>query len=84
MRSFITCIFTKYIYNNGKKEDEICEACSTRGNNMNANRVLVMEPEERRPRCRREDNIMVDVREKRWGGMDCTGLVQDREKWRVL
>jgi hypothetical protein len=30
------------------------------------------------------DNIEVDIGEKRWGGADWTGLVQDREQWRAL
>jgi hypothetical protein len=31
-----------------------------------------------RPRCRWEDNIKMDVREVRWGGMDWIVLAQDR------
>jgi hypothetical protein len=34
----------------------------------------------RRPRCRWEDNIRMDLREIRWSGMDWIDLAQDRDK----
>jgi hypothetical protein len=37
-----------------------------------------------RPRCRREDNIRMDLREIEWGGMDWIDLAQDRDQWRAL
>jgi hypothetical protein len=37
-----------------------------------------------RPRCRWEDNIRMDLREKQWGGMDWIDVAQDRDQWRVL
>jgi hypothetical protein len=44
-------------------------------------RVLVGKPEGkrplRRPRCRREDNINMDLQEVGCGGMDWIGLDQD-------
>jgi hypothetical protein len=44
----------------------------------NAYRILVGKPERNRPlgrlRCRREDNIRMDLREIGWGGMDWINL----------
>jgi hypothetical protein len=37
-----------------------------------------------RPRRRWEDNIRMDLREIRWGGMDWIDLAQDRDQWKVL
>jgi hypothetical protein len=51
-------------------------------------RILVGKPEGKRPlgrpRRRWEDNIRMDLREIGWGGMDCTDLAQDRDRWRAL
>jgi hypothetical protein len=38
----------------------------------------------RRPRRRWVDNIKMDLREIRWGGVDWIGLAQDRDQWRAL
>jgi hypothetical protein len=35
-------------------------------------------------RRRSEDNIKIDLREKRWGGMDWINLAQDRDRWRAV
>jgi hypothetical protein len=37
-----------------------------------------------RPRRRWVDNIRMDLLELRWGDVDWTGLVQDRDRWRAL
>jgi hypothetical protein len=37
-----------------------------------------------RPMCRLVDNIMMDLGEVGWGGMDWIGLAQDRSRWRAL
>jgi len=37
-----------------------------------------------RPRPRREDNIIMDLREVGCGGVDWIGLAQDSDKWRPL
>jgi hypothetical protein len=54
----------------------------------NAYRILVGEPEGkrplRRPRRRWEDNIRMDLREIGWGGMDWIDLDEDRDQWRAL
>jgi hypothetical protein len=55
-------------------------ACSTR--------IVVEEPERKRsleiPRRRWEDNIRMDLKEIRWGGVDCMHPAQDRDQWRDL
>jgi hypothetical protein len=59
-------------------------ACSTNGEKMNAYRILVGKPEGKRPlgrpRRRWEDNIRMDLREIRWGGMDWIDLAEDRDQ----
>jgi hypothetical protein len=47
-------------------------------------RILVEKPEGTTPRRGRMDNIKMDLREIRCGGMDWIVLVQDRKQWRVL
>jgi hypothetical protein len=63
-------------------------ACSTNGEKSNAYRILVGKPEGKgplgRPRRRWEDNIKMDLRDIRWGGMDWIDLAQDRDQWRAL
>jgi hypothetical protein len=49
-------------------------ACSTNGEERNANRILVGKPEGKRPlgrpKHKRVDNIKMDLRGIEWGGMD--------------
>jgi hypothetical protein len=63
-------------------------ACSTNGEKRNAYRILVGNPEEkrplRRPRRRWVDNIKMDRREIEWDGGDWINLAQDRDQWRSL
>jgi hypothetical protein len=58
------------------------------GERKNAYRILVGEPERRRPlgrpRRRWVDNIKMDLREIGWDGIDRTDLAQDRNQWRAL
>jgi hypothetical protein len=67
------------------KEDAMGRTCSTNGETRNACRILVGEPEGKRPlgRSRRRwvVNIKMDVREI---GMDWIELAQDRDQWRAL
>jgi hypothetical protein len=37
-----------------------------------------------RTRRRWMDNMKMDLREIKWGGMDWIDLVQDRDQWRAL
>jgi hypothetical protein len=51
-------------------------------------RVLVGKPERKRslgtPRCRRKDNMNVDLQEVGCEGMDWIKMAQDRDRWRAL
>jgi hypothetical protein len=48
----------------------------------------VGKPEDKRqlggPRRKWVDNMKMDVREIRQGGVDCTHLTQERDQWRAL
>jgi hypothetical protein len=54
----------------------------------NTNRILVGNPEGKRPlgrpRHRWVDNVKMDLREIGWGGMDWIDLAEDRVQWRGL
>jgi hypothetical protein len=58
------------------------------GEKRKAYRLLVGEPERKRPLGRPKrrwvDNIKIDLLETRWGSVDWIPLVQDRNKWRAL
>jgi hypothetical protein len=64
-------------------------ACIMNGEKMNVrNSILVGKHEGKRPleepRHRWLDNTKMDVRVRRWDGMDCIDLVQDWDQWRAL
>jgi hypothetical protein len=69
------------------KEDEMGEACSSHGGEE-CIWDFGGKPEGKRqlgrPRRRWEDNIRMDLREIRWGGMNWIGVAQDRDQWRAL
>jgi hypothetical protein len=54
------------------------------GQKRNTYIILVRKPEGNsslgRPGCKREDNIIIDLRLIEWSGMDCTDLAQDRDQ----
>jgi hypothetical protein len=58
------------------------------GEKRNAYRLLVGNPEGKRPlgrpRRRWVDYIKMDLGEVGWGDVDWIGLAQDRNKWRAL
>jgi hypothetical protein len=58
-------------------------ACSTHGKEEDAYRILMGEPEGKRPLGRPrnmwEDNIKMDLREIGWGGMEWIDLAQDTD-----
>jgi hypothetical protein len=58
------------------------------GETRNAYRILVGEPEGkrplRRPRRRWVDDIKMDLGEIGWDGRDWIELAQDRDQWRAL
>jgi len=58
------------------------------GERIGVNRVLVGKTEEKRPlgrpRRRVEDNIKMDLKKQRCGGMDWIEVAQDRDRWRAL
>jgi hypothetical protein len=58
------------------------------GEKRNAYRILLGNPEEKRPmgrpRRRWVNNIKMYLREIGWNGMDWIDLAQDRDQWRAL
>jgi hypothetical protein len=58
------------------------------GEKGNAYRLLVREPEGKRPlgrqRRRLVDNIRMDLGEVGWGDVDWIALAKDRNRWRAL
>jgi hypothetical protein len=55
---------------------------------QNKYKLLVGKPEEKRPvgrpKRRWVDNIMINLLEIVWGGVNWIGLAQDRDRWRAL
>jgi transposase len=62
--------------------------CSTNGEKGNLYKILVGQPEGKRPlgrpRRRWMDNIKIGLREIEWDGMDWIDLAQDRGQWKAL
>ena len=62
-------------------------ACGTYGERRGADRILVVNPEGKRPlvrpRLRWEDNIKVELPEVGWG-IDWIDLAEVRDRWQTL
>ena len=54
------------------------------GEGRGVHRVLVVKPEGKRPRCRWEDNIKMNLQEVGGDCEDWMELAQDRDRWRAL
>jgi hypothetical protein len=76
-----------YLVNNNE-EDEMGRACSTNREKRNAYKILVGNPEGKRPlgrpRRRWVYNIKMDIREIGRGDMDWIELAEDTDQWRAL
>jgi hypothetical protein len=63
-------------------------ACSAKGGNRNAYRLLVGKPDGRRPlgrpRCRWVDNIKMNFVDIGFGDLGWTGLAEHKYRWRAL
>jgi hypothetical protein len=66
----------------------MARACNTNGEKGNACRILVGEPEGKRPVGRPRhmwvNNIKMGFRDIGWDGMYWINLGQDRDQWRAL
>jgi hypothetical protein len=65
-------------------EDEMGRACSTNGEKRNAYRILVGNPEGKRPLGRSRHMWVDNIRAIGWDGMDWIDLAQNRDQWRAL
>jgi hypothetical protein len=58
------------------------------GEKRNVQRILVVKPEGKislaRPRCRWQNDIKMDLKERGRDNMDWIDLTQDRDQWRTL
>jgi hypothetical protein len=68
------------------KENEMGGECGTHGRNAYKNFIGIPEGKRPRgrPRSRWEDNIIMDLSEVCWEGVDWIHLVQDRDQWRAV
>jgi hypothetical protein len=69
------------------KDTEMSRACNMT-DRKNVYRKPVVKPEERslkRPRPKLTNNIKMNLRMVRWGGMDCINLAEDRDRcWALV
>jgi hypothetical protein len=81
-------LIAKYNWNDQIKEDDMCKECSTNGEKRNTYMLLTGKLERkkplRRPKRRWVDNIKMNLRGIRWGGMQWSYLAQDKGQWRTL
>jgi hypothetical protein len=88
MRSLMICTAHPILFVDKIEKNETGGACSAYGEGRAVSRVLVGEPEGKRPlgkpRRRWEDNIKMDLQGVGCGGMDWVELAQDRDRRRVF
>jgi hypothetical protein len=82
-------LLTKYYLGDQIKKNEMGGACSVyRGHRGEMYIGFLWEDLKKIylviPRRRWEDNIKMDLQDLRWGGMEWTDVVQDRDRWRAL
>jgi hypothetical protein len=81
-------LLTQYCVGYKIAKNDMGGASSSDGEERGVCRVLVGKPDGkrplRRPRCKWEDNIQMDLQEVGCGGMDWIGLAQDRDRWRTI
>jgi hypothetical protein len=81
-------LFAKYIQNDKVKEQELGVACSTHEGKEECIQDFGGKPEKKgqleRPRCRWENNVIMDLGEIRWVGMGWIHLAQDKDHRMVL
>jgi hypothetical protein len=80
MRSFMICTPQPILCGDKIEKNELDGAYGSDGEGRGVYRILVAKPEGKRPRCRWEDNIKMDLQEVGYGGMDWIGLAQDRDR----
>jgi hypothetical protein len=54
------------------------------GEERNVYKILMGKPEGKRPRCRWEDGIRMDLRKIGLGSVEWIQVAQDRDRWRAL
>ena len=88
MRRFLTALLSKCHPDDRSKEGEVDRARGTFRKSRGAYRILIGNPEWKRPhrrsRRRWEANTKMDLKETDLEGMDFTYLVQEGDKWRTL
>ena len=82
------CTSQPLLFGDQVEKNEMGGRFTTYGKRRGVYRVLVRQPEGKRPlgrpRRRWEDNIKLYLQEVGCGGMDWNDLAQDRDRWRSL
>jgi hypothetical protein len=74
VRSFVICTHLQILLGRSIQENEVGGICNTQGRGEKLYKILVGNPEGKRPlgrpRCRWEDGIRIDLREIGWGSVE--------------